>query len=208
MTISSLSISDIIETGERIEKGWQAAMFDAKDGIELLGSARHDFLNDLQLIKGYLFLKKPEKAEEVVKRVTEKLYNQSRLAHLHIPNCAVFLMKYGWSSHAFQLVYDIDGPENDLSAHDEDLRYVFQALFTFLEQNASQVADNKVRVVMDTEVDLRIHLFFEGQLKDNAKAEGQLSKLNMNHSFQWVEHYMIVKDSNQSVRWNMCLSIK
>ncbi|MCO7175591.1 Spo0B domain-containing protein [Sporolactobacillus kofuensis] len=184
-------------------------MFNPKDEVDLLCSARHDFLNDLQLIKGYLFLKKPDKAEEIIGRVTQKLNQQSRLSHLHLPNCSVYLMQYGWSSsHAFRLTYEVLGHEDNLAQYDDDLTEMFQQLFAFLEESSSPVGNNSVRIVLDTEEKLRILLIFEGKLQEKEKASQQLSKVPVNQSFQWVEHYMINTDSDGSVRWTMCLSIK
>jgi stage 0 sporulation protein B (sporulation initiation phosphotransferase) len=185
-----------------------AVMINAEKEIELLSSARHEYLNDLQLIKGYLFLKKPGKAEEIIGRVTEKLHHQARLARLHIPECAVYLMDYGWSSHEFSLSYEVIGPERDLSFYDEELTTVYQELFAIIEQYASPIADNTVRIVFNTESSLRIQIYFDGVMTDAKAAEEQLNQQEMNHSFQWVEHYLINNESNENVRWIMCLSIK
>lgn len=47
---------------------------------EILRIQRHDFLNHLQIIQGYLQLKKPEKAEDYIKRAVDEIRAQG--AHL------------------------------------------------------------------------------------------------------------------------------
>ncbi|MCO7126420.1 sporulation initiation phosphotransferase B [Sporolactobacillus shoreicorticis] len=179
-------ILEYIDDWERME-----IMFNAEKSIELLNSARHEYLNDLQLIKGYLFLNRTQKVEQVIDKMTEKLNNQSRLAHLQIPECAVFLMQFRWSSHAFALTFEIDGPERDLSAYDKELLNVFQEYFTILEHYSAPIVDNTVRVVIETGSVLCVDLYFEGEMVDRDAAAEQLNKLNVNHSFQWVEHYKL-----------------
>lgn len=166
-------------------------MFNTEKSIELLNSARHEYLNDLQLIKGYLFLNKTQKVEQIIDRVTEKLNNQSRLAHLHIPECAAFLMQFRWSSHAFSLIFEVDGPERDLSVYDTELMETFREYFTIIERYSAPIVDNTVRVVIETEPVLRIHLYFKGEMVNQRTAKEQLNKQNVNRSFQWVEHYKI-----------------
>ncbi|BBN99314.1 Spo0B C-terminal domain-containing protein [Sporolactobacillus terrae] len=185
-------------------------MFNEQKAMELLSFARHGLLNDLQLIKGYLFLKQPEKAEEIVERVTEKLHNQTGLTRLQIPQCAVFLMHYSWTAQDFHVTFHIDGKQKNLSAYDHSLALLFKELFSIIEQHASPLSENKVEIIFDTtEPETRISVYFIGILTDPHAAEQQVNNQIVYQSFQWVEHYIINDGSNENeVRWTMCLSIK
>ncbi|GEB76358.1 Spo0B C-terminal domain-containing protein [Sporolactobacillus inulinus] len=185
-------------------------MFNEQKAIELLSFARHGLLNDLQLIKGYLFLKQPDKAEEVVERVTEKLHDQTGLTRLQIPQSAIFLMHYRWTAQDFHVTFHIDGKQKNLSAYDHSLALLFKELFLIIEHHASPLSENKVEVIFDTtEPETRISVSFIGILTDPHAAQQKVKKLIVHQSFQWVKHYIINDGSNENeVRWTMCLSIK
>ncbi|WP_258360314.1 Spo0B domain-containing protein [Moorella sulfitireducens] len=68
---------------------WQAA-----DVISLLRWQRHDFLNHLQVISGYIQLQKSDRALTYLQEVTAGLEQLGRLMHLKQPHLAlVSLMK-------------------------------------------------------------------------------------------------------------------
>ncbi len=184
-------------------------MFDEKTGVKLIGSARHVLLNDLQLIKGYLYMRQPEKANSVMDRMTDYLRNQARLSHLQIPKCTFFLITYGWASHPFQLSLEVDGPEKNLGRHDQALTEFFQELLFLFEEQDLETTDNFVKIRFETgdpEVDIQI--VHTGKLADAREAEEKLMAIKLNQSLEWVKHYITNSRVGGRTRWVICLSIK
>ncbi|MFC4388363.1 Spo0B domain-containing protein [Gracilibacillus marinus] len=69
-----------------------------KDAVELLRHYRHDYLNDLQLVMGYLQLGKQEKAEKKLIDIVEKSNMERKLDQLQIPKTTVFLHQTNMNS--------------------------------------------------------------------------------------------------------------
>ncbi|MFE8703462.1 Spo0B C-terminal domain-containing protein [Cytobacillus sp. FJAT-54145] len=75
--------------------------------VEVLGHARHDWLNKLQLIKGNLSLNNIERAKAIIDEIVVEAGQQSKLSNLKIPQFASMLLTYNWENHSFQLEYEI-----------------------------------------------------------------------------------------------------
>ncbi|GGL41145.1 Spo0B C-terminal domain-containing protein [Sporolactobacillus putidus] len=184
-------------------------MFDEKTGVKLISSARHALLNDLQLIKGYLYMQQPEKANLVMDRMTDNLRNQARLSHLQIPKCTFFLVTYSWAPHSFQLSFEVSGPEKNLAWHDQELTEFFQKLLLLLEEQASEMTDNFVRILFEIEESaVNVHVIHTGKLIRIKEAQEKLMAIKLHQSLKWVKHYITNDSVNGRTRWVMCLSIK
>lgn len=183
-------------------------MFDEEKGVELIGSARHLLLNDLQLIKGYLYMSEPWKANMLMDNLTEKLRNQARLSHLYMPKCAFYLITYSWAAHPFRILYEVSGPEKDLSLYDSELNDFFHRLFSILEDQAVDTTENTVQIVFKIKtLASLVHVTFTGRMKDVEEVRKQMDQIDLHQSFHWIEHY-IINDTPEQMRWNLCLSIK
>jgi len=65
----------------------------AEDMLKVVSVMRHDFLNHLQVISGYLQLDKKERAGEYIREVTWNLQRLSEVVHLKVPEiAAAFLL--------------------------------------------------------------------------------------------------------------------
>lgn len=75
---------------------------------------RHDWLNHLQVLLGYMKLQRYDLCEEYIKRVTESTNNDSRIAGLGIPSLVIYLLTYN-SLHK-NMKIEVEVPElTDLS---------------------------------------------------------------------------------------------
>lgn len=180
--------------------------FSETDGLKLIGSARHALLNELQLIKGYLFLKRTEKANELMDQLTDRLRVQAQLSHLQIPECAFYLITYSWAAHSFQFSIGIDGGEANLSANDHRLSLFFEHFFDILEKFAADSKTNKATVTFHLNAtELSVTEQFEGILTDAAQARERMAASY--RTFPCVEHYEADDSVPNKVRWQYCLSI-
>lgn len=77
--------------------------------IELMNHQRHDWMNDLQLLYGYVRLKKYDKLPECVETIKARMAEESRIAKLGIPELVMFLMQQRTSGGTMPL--DVIIPE-------------------------------------------------------------------------------------------------
>lgn len=183
-------------------------MLDEEKLVEIFRYARHDWLNELQLIKGYLSLEKYGQVEKIVGRLIEKLRNEAGLSNLMVPKLAAYLLTFNWSAHRFHLSFEVPRSGSGLSSWDDALVCFFKAFFSMIDGLASEMTENRLELAFDIGSDPRIFLTFEGRITDETAAKQRLQELGMNQSFRLVEHYIVNNDANNTMRWVMCLSIK
>jgi hypothetical protein len=85
--------------------------------LRLLSQNRHDWMNDLQILYGYLRLQKYHKAIEAVDRIRERMERESRVARLGSARLSSFLLSFRVLSDTLRLEVQVDddvaldGPE-------------------------------------------------------------------------------------------------
>ena len=62
--------------------------------IRTLNHHRHDWMNDLQILYGYIQLGKPDKSVECVERIKERIALDSRIAKLGIPSLVFYFQSF------------------------------------------------------------------------------------------------------------------
>lgn len=75
--------------------------------IELLRHARHDWLNKIQLIQGYISLNNVERVKEILSDIIAEAHQESNLSNMYIPEFASLLLTYNWEGHAIHLEYEV-----------------------------------------------------------------------------------------------------
>ncbi|MBY9079378.1 Spo0B domain-containing protein [Paenibacillus sp. HN-1] len=82
----------ICADGERERQRQERALQQA--AIRTLNHHRHDWMNDLQVLYGYIQLNKPDKSVQTVERIKERIALDSRISKLGIPSLVFFLQSY------------------------------------------------------------------------------------------------------------------
>ncbi len=62
--------------------------------IRTLSHHRHDWMNDLQILYGYLRLNKPDKAAEIVDKIRERMESDSKISQLGNAELSTFLLSF------------------------------------------------------------------------------------------------------------------
>jgi stage 0 sporulation protein B (sporulation initiation phosphotransferase) len=78
-----------------------------KSVAQSLRHARHDFLNELQLISMYLDLGKPEKAQAIIRAHAEAAVQLSHLSALHMPQLEEWLLVSKWRFPEIRFVLEV-----------------------------------------------------------------------------------------------------
>lgn len=182
-------------------------MFDEEQGVGLIQSARHVLLNDLQLIKGYISIKQPEKAASIVDRMTDELRQQARLSAFKMPKCCFFLVTRQWMALPFQISLHVSEQSRDFSAYDQMIADFFNTLFEIVGRHASDETDNELAIRFALiQQRLSIRVIFSGLMNDKACIRRALLDWKLNHMLAWVEHYTEETRTNGKMGWTMCLS--
>ncbi|WP_310551430.1 Spo0B domain-containing protein [Paenibacillus glufosinatiresistens] len=79
-----------------------------EQAIRTLNHHRHDWMNDLQVLYGYIQLGKPDKSVQCVERIKERIALDSRIAKLGIPPLVFFLQSYRTSGGGLLLDIEVE----------------------------------------------------------------------------------------------------
>ncbi|MBW7460237.1 Spo0B domain-containing protein [Paenibacillus sepulcri] len=80
--------------------------------ITTLNHHRHDWMNDLQVLYGYIRMQKAEKAVQCVEQIRERMMTESKIAKLGVPSLVTFLQSFRTLTNAVELDIDIEGDLN------------------------------------------------------------------------------------------------
>lgn len=86
----------------------------AEDLIAILNRHRHDWMNDLQVLFGYIQMNKQDKIKEYIHRLSDKLTRESLVSKLADPELVAYLLRFRAVCDRLQLEVDPSG-EIDLT---------------------------------------------------------------------------------------------
>ncbi|WJY28190.1 Spo0B domain-containing protein [Sporosarcina trichiuri] len=120
---------------------------------QALQYARHDFLNELQLILMQMDLGRVPEARDQLLASTERMQQASRVAGLGLPALETWLLTFGWHFKAFaaELVAQTSPAAAPRQADDRDVTEFLDALFRQLEEHADPFTDNSVEIMVSAE---------------------------------------------------------
>lgn len=73
-----------------------------------LNHHRHDWMNDLQVLYGYIQLGKPDKSVQCVERIKERIALDSRIAKLGVPSLIFYLQSFRTFRSSLELVVQVE----------------------------------------------------------------------------------------------------
>lgn len=62
--------------------------------IRTLNHHRHDWMNDLQVLYGYIRMNKPDKSAECVEKIRQRMQQESRIAKLGVPSLILYAQSF------------------------------------------------------------------------------------------------------------------
>ena len=128
--------------------------------IRALQHARHDWMNHIQLIKGYIALGRTEEAERVIEQAVMQAKQEAHLCNLSLPEFSKMLITFNWEAHAFQLEYEVLDMNIRTGTDDHYLASWMSSLFSLIENNIETYAANHLYLSME-EAEQGIRFFFE-----------------------------------------------
>lgn len=157
--------------------------------VDLLRHARHDWLNQLQLIKANLSLDRKERAKEIMNEVIELSREESRISNLKTPNLSEYLLTYNWLKHPVKLFGKVNGESGDFSLFEDELLHTTKELCKVLNNSISGYDEYSLTVAFDPAA-LRVLYTFQGTLADQEKTFEDMKKIFSTHkSMLVIESY-------------------
>ncbi|MDZ5470827.1 sporulation initiation phosphotransferase B (plasmid) [Bacillus sp. 31A1R] len=119
--------------------------------VEVLGHARHDWLNKIQLIKGNLALNKIDRAKEIINEIVVEAQEQSKLSNMKIPQFASLLLTYNWESHSFQVEFEVldDSANRNRLISDDIITNWTSSFFEILNSCVKTFHENYLSVTIE-----------------------------------------------------------
>ncbi|WP_025027399.1 Spo0B domain-containing protein [Caldalkalibacillus mannanilyticus] len=98
--------------------------------IEYLKHYRHDWLNHIQIIKGYLSLGKMDQAQKFLDSVIVNSHYESKISQLGDVDLSYFLLTYNWTQEKIMLDIEIEDDDADISKIGVNYPYLLSWLST------------------------------------------------------------------------------
>lgn len=92
---------------------------DEKDFIQLFRLMRHDLMNDLQIIQGYLSMDKIDKVKTKVTKSIDYYNEERKLMNLKAPRYIMYILQLNHVQENIRLTYQVDGEIGDLLSTDQ-----------------------------------------------------------------------------------------
>lgn len=77
-------------------------------GIRTLNHHRHDWMNELQVLYGYIRMQKPDKTVEYMEKIKGKMAEESKIAKLGEPTLVSYIQSFRTLTNAVQLKVEIE----------------------------------------------------------------------------------------------------
>ncbi|MCQ6560873.1 Spo0B domain-containing protein [Paenibacillus mendelii] len=139
--------------------------------IRTLNHHRHDWMNDLQVLYGYIRMGKADRSVQCVEQIRDRMVTESKIAKLGIPSLVTYIQSFRTMTNSLLLEVDIDG-ELNLSQLPLDGERVSNAIVEIInvyrfaiKPGLGEVAKLTVELDLD-EKGLQLAFLFEGEIGD------------------------------------------
>lgn len=120
---------------------------DAKEVIQLLRLQRHDLMNDLQIVHGYLSMGKAEKVIVKVNEIIEGLNRERLLMNSSCPNFALWLIQTNLQHSHIQLTYEIRTGNRNLQAYDKVLTDIGNTMVDYILEDKLEIINGELQLI-------------------------------------------------------------
>lgn len=161
--------------------------------LNLLRHSRHDWLNHLQLINGYLSVGRVDKVEKLVEEIVNKAKNESHLSNLNIQKVAEKLLTFNWEPHSFRVSFEVVASDTDWS-HVEDVIFAFLENLLQLLDSYSTYGEDQHAMIMMNDIECKtVEIDFQGALMITEDCRNKIEKMK-----QEFENYIQLLEWNES----------
>lgn len=152
--------------------------------------ARHDFLNELQLILLYIDLGKLPEAKKKILETTEDMRQLSLLEKLGLPETEIWLMTFAWNYNAFTTTMACDIRTGIRETEDEMIVAYLKRVFGQAEHAVDEGYEYETRIdVRATAMEWSISFSVKGDMSNMGpipQSAGNIIVEEVNSSHQWT----------------------
>jgi hypothetical protein len=148
--------------------------------LRTLSHHRHDWMNDLQVLYGYIRMGKPDKTVQSVERIIERMTQESKIAKLGIPSLILFFQSFRTVTNSVQLEVIVEG-EVDLTKHPVEGEAVAETVIDLVhayrmaaKPGMGDAAKLKVELT-GRACELLVFIRYEGDLNDSEALSNKIS---------------------------------
>ncbi|TMW73986.1 Spo0B C-terminal domain-containing protein [Alteribacter natronophilus] len=146
--------------------------------VDLLRHYRHDWLNQMQLIKGNLALGKTERVEALLDDIILQAKNEAKLSNLNGNRLAEKLLTFNWEPHNFRLNFEVISEPEGVQAKENEILTVSGRLFAWFDRQCQSGADNHLLYVINSDNGNPVIEFdFQGKLNMDALEIEEIEQL-------------------------------
>lgn len=179
-----------------------------KEVLNYLKQYRHDLLNDLQVIKGYLALKNIEEAQRYLEQVIIKARDESKLAFLGDVDFVYELITFNWQQNYIQLQVDIEHEQwselENVRVHYPFLEEWIRYILNVVKEEVHQEHENCLFILLEIMSD---QLFIMIEFKGKWRTSNQEILMNIKEKMmaqQATRSVEITEDSGtDSLEWKV-----
>jgi sensor histidine kinase regulating citrate/malate metabolism len=163
--------------------------------IRLFNHYRHDWMNEIQLLFGYVKLKKYDKLEDLMEKIKHKVQQESFISKLGHAELIVYLLSF--QAEVKELLLEIEMEReihlNELNLHLQDLHKLLTGLMEGFKSNSLHHTNGEHKLIvklLEQTDSLRIEMEYEGLV-----AQDKL----------FSELQTVMQKSEQKVKWDIQL---
>ncbi len=173
-------------------------MTDKKEVLDILQHVRHDWLNKIQLIKGYISLGRLEKAESIIADIIMESQQESRITNLKLPEFAYMLITHNWQGSKFLVEYEVAEQVHKNVEDETSLVLWMRGFFQQLESVVHPMYENRLAITVKPLENQNQFLFhFSGKLEQVDIMENWISnsenRYNNVHLLKMNETELIIE---------------
>ncbi|WP_077327211.1 Spo0B domain-containing protein [Virgibacillus siamensis] len=149
-----------------------------EDVINLLRHYRHDLLNHLQVVQGYLSMQKPEKAKNKMNALMEFLDEERKLVNLNAPAFALYILQFNTYYENVRLSYTIHTNQRDLQKADNLLVRQCEQIMMHVSEITDKMNLYTIHLQLGDKPDhsgMNVDIFIEGTFATEFKLNGKES---------------------------------
>jgi len=164
------------------ETGHERAMRSLQwTAIRTLNHHRHDWMNDLQVLYGYIRMNKPDKSTECVEKIRQRMNEESRISKLGVPSLILYAQSFRTTPGPISLHFELPDELNlaELPFDGEKAAAALIDVINVYRYGAKPGAEEPARLTvrLDREESaLKALLKFEGEFIEAKEAHDEIRR--------------------------------
>jgi len=131
--------------------------------VDLLRLVRHDTLNQIQLLQGYLTLGRTEKVRQLLDEWIKNAREEANLSNLNCPRMATFFLTYKFQDYSPILHFTVKGEGKFSDEQDCIFSTWFKRFFDRIEQLVTKGKENYIKVAIEMQPEPVFYITWSGE---------------------------------------------